>query len=344
MARPGKYLRARRGTARASAALLLALALPAALPAASPGRWTSSSGENRIRPRWPTWPSRIFDSWVSNPLTRLWNHRSKGDFLERDASGRRPLVAGVRPPSSFVNHPYSAATPCSLSFRVRKADTVAVTVDGVLANGSGDGPAAVAAIRVFQLAVETYAANHPYAAPETVLSQSILETDQELRQRSGAPHLSVTAVFHHGSRATVASVGGGAALLVRDNKVSLLAPNRRRPERTRPPNAQSTRLGDEDRRRERSDSPHIRIERVELEPGDRIVVGSPGLGQLRAGRGTSVIERMETLILDYDERAPDSDIANLLAKLAARDGHALYGATARNVAAVLLSFSEPAQK
>ena len=88
----------------------------------------------------------------------------------------------------------------------------------------------------------------------------------------------------------------------------------------------------------------LRIEEVELEPGDRIVVGSPGLGQLAAGRETSVIERIEELIRRHDKRTPGSDIAPLLAKLASRDGHVTYGDNARDVTAVLLSFSEPAQK
>lgn len=222
---------------------------------------------------------------------------------------------------------------------------MAVAVDAVHANGSGDGPAAAAAIRVFQRAVETYAAGHPNATPKAVLIAAIRATADELRHWPDAPRASLTAVFHHGSRATVASVGGSAALLVRNERVSLRTPNRTRAQGTNPPNERSPLLAEAGRPRDVFDLvDDIRTEVVELEPGDRFVVGSRGLGQLGPGRGTSVLERMEELIRDHDERDPSGDIAMLLAKLAARDGLDNLGDTARDVAAVLMSFSAPAQE
>lgn len=339
MARPGKYLRARRGTVRASAALLVALSLPAARPAASRQRLSLSSGENRILARLNRHSSflNLFG------LRLLPLPQRKGHLPESPPSGRRPLAAKVSFPASSLSTPYLHSAK-SLTFRLPGGDTVSVVVDGVNRNGSGDAATAAAAISGFRNAFATRAETYPNATPKTALIAAILATDQELRQRPDTRFASLTAVFHHGSRATVASVGGSAALLVRSKKVSLLTSSSRRVRRT---NERSPRLGEGDRSRDGMDLMDdfgLRIEEVQLEPGDRIVVGSPGLGQLAAGRETSVIERIEELIRRHDERTPGSDFAPLLAKLASRDGLVTHGDNARHVVAVLMSFSEPAQK
>ena len=348
MARPGKYLRTRRGTARASAALLLALALPAAArPAASAQRRPASSGETRPPRRWHTWPQKILSSLKHrslkrNSLQKFWIPDPAGASPKNPPPHRGPLVAKVGVHAFSLSDSYFP-TVQALTWRLPGGDTVSVVVDGENADGSGDAAAATAAINGFRAAFEKYAETQTDATPEAALIAAIRATDQELRQGHDARFASITAVFHRGNRATVASVGGGAALLVRRQKATPLTASHERAQRNI---GRSPRLGEGVPSRSGlnlTDDFSPRIEGVKLEPGDRIVLGSPGLGQIRGWREESVIQIISKLIGDHDVRAPDTDFAPLLAKRARSDSLERYG-TARDVAVIAISFSAPAQE